>query len=388
MSETEQNKTEEPTDFKLTKAREKGQVAKGQDFAFFGLLVALAIYAVAAGPKTMRDLTQMMRNVFSSSIGAAHESSAATAAIKSVYLPIVQSLSLLGVTLFITVALVQLIQIRGFIFTTHPIKPDFSKLNPGKGLKRIFSMKTLKEAIKNIFKMSVYLGSTYLLILYCIKRYLPTLVDADSLILAMHGGGMRLLYMYAALALFFTALDQIIVRKEFTKQMRMSKSEVEREHKDREGEPRLKQKRKQLHKEYIKQTQGTGNLPGSDLIIVNPEHFAVAVVYDAETMKAPQVTTKGRNKFALDLKQRAFELSIPIIQSPKLARALFKHADAGQEVPSQYYQSVADIYIRLYNSKGAGAQGRTADDSDENIKETRTTHQADKQAGYDNEEQK
>jgi len=113
----------------------------------------------------------------------------ATAAIRMVYLPIVQSLALLGITLFLTVTLVQLIQLRGPIFTTHPLKPDFSKINPGKGLKRIFSMRTLKEAGKNIVKMSIYIGATYLLIMYCLKIYAPTLVNADSLIAALHGGG-------------------------------------------------------------------------------------------------------------------------------------------------------------------------------------------------------
>lgn len=354
MSETEQNKTEEPTDFKLKKAREKGQVAKGQDIAFFGLLVAMGIYAIVAGPHMMREMMQMMRNVFLSSINGASDPALATAAIRMVYVPIVQSLALLGITLFLTVTLVQLIQLRGPIFTTHPLKPDFSKINPGKGLKRIFSMRTLKEAGKNIIKMSIYIGATYLLIMYCLKIYAPTLVNADSLIAALHGGGLRLLFMYTFLALCFTALDQIIVRKEFTKQMRMSKSEVEREHKDREGEPRMKQKRKQLHAEYIKQTQGAGNLPGSDVVIVNPQHYAVALVYDPKTMEAPQISTKGRNNFALSLKKRAFELSIPIISKPPLARALFKNSETGQEIPPQYYQDVANVYLYLQKNKRRG----------------------------------
>ena len=351
MSETEQNKTEEPTDFKLKKAREKGQVAKGQDIAFFGLLVALGIYTIVAGPHMMREMSQMMRNVLLSSINGASDPALATAAIRMVYLPAVKALSLLGATLFLTVTLVQLIQLRGPIFTTHPLKPDFSKINPGKGLKRIFSMRTLKEAGKNIIKMSIYIGATYLLIMYCLRIYAPTLVNADSLISALHGGGLRLLFMYTFLALFFTAIDQIIVRKEFTKQMRMSRSEVDREYKDREGEPRMKQKRKQLHAEYIKQTQGAGNLPGSDVLIVNPEHYAVALIYNAETMEAPEVSAKGRNKFALDLKKRAFELSIPIISQPPLARALFKNSETGQEVPQQYYQNIADIYLHLQRQK-------------------------------------
>ena len=359
MSETEQNKTEEPTDFKLKKAREKGQVAKGQDIAFFGLLVAMGIFAVVAGPQMMRKMAQMMRNVFLSSIEGASDPALATTVIRMVYLPVVQSLALLGLTLFLTVTLVQLLQLRGFIFTSHPLKPDFSKLNPAKGLKRIFSMRTLKEAGKNIIKMSIYMGATYLLIMYCLKIYAPTLVDADRLIAALHGGGMRLLFMYTVLALCFTAIDQVIVRKEFTKQMRMSKSEVEREHKDREGEPRMKQKRKQLHAEYVKQTQGAGNLPGSDVLLVNPQHYAVALNYDPETMTAPQVSAKGRNNFAIALKKRAFELSIPIVENPPLARAIFKNSEMYQEIHPQFYQKVADIYLRLQSSKKRATPGDT-----------------------------
>lgn len=351
MSESEQNKTEEPTDHKLKKAREKGQVAKGQDIVFFGVLLALAIYTLVAGPKLFSDTSQMMRDVFRSSISNASDSAIVYATIKSVYLPAIQALVLLGATLVVAIVLMQLIQLRGLVFSSHPIKPDFNRINPAKGLKRIFSMRTLKEAGKNIVKISIYLGATYLVVIYCVRIYAPTLVDSDGLVSALYGSGVRLLFVYMALSLFFTALDQVIVRKEFTKQMRMSKSEVEREHKDREGDPRQKQKRKKLHAEYIKQTQGLSDLSGSDLIIVNPEHYAVALAYDDKNDSSPVVRAKGRNKIALEIKRRAAEMSIPIFPSPALARALYKNAQLKKEIPEQYYHDVAGIYLRHYARK-------------------------------------
>lgn len=351
MSETEQNKTEDPTDFKLKKAREKGQVAKGQDIAFFGLLVALAIYALTAGPKFISSIMQMMRDVFRTSISNAHDTNIVTFTINEIYAPTIIALALLGLTLASTIIFVQLLQLRGVIFSTHPLKPDLNRINPAKGLKRIFSMRTLKEAGKNIIKVSIYLGATYLLINYCVQIYAPTLVDANHLVSALHGAGLRLLFMYIVLALFFTAIDQIIVRKEFFKEMKMSKSEVKREYKDREGDPRLKQKRKKLHAEYIKQTQGLDNLPGSDFLIVNPEHYAVALIYDAEKMASPKVSAKGRNKFALNLKKRAYEISIPVFSNPKLARALFSHSEINSEIHPDQYADVAELYLKIRAKK-------------------------------------
>ena len=348
MSETEQNKTEEPTQFKLKRAREKGNVAKGMDLAFFGTLAGLGIYSLVLGPQMFQRLAQMMRTTFLTAIQNASVPQQAPATIAQVYLPAVQSVGLLGGTVFISVLLMQILQIRGFIFTTHPLKPDFNRMNPAKGLKRIFSARTLKEALKNTFKMSVYLACTYLMVIYCLGLYAPTMVDASQVINAMQGSGLRLLFMFTLLSLIFAAIDQVIVQKEYLKQMRMSRSELTRENKDREGEPRLKQKRKQLHAEFVQQTQAIGNLAGSDVLIVNPQHYAVALYYNSKTMTAPQMTTKGRNLFAVNLKKQAFQLGIPVIENPPLARKLFRSSGAGKEISAELYQDVADVYLKLY----------------------------------------
>ena len=221
-------------------------------------------------------------------------------------------------------------------------------------------MKTLKETIKNCIKMLVYLVATFLVIRYCLAQFSNQMNDANRLVSAMNSSALRLLYVYLALSLCFAAIDQIIVRREYFKQMRMSKSELKREIKDREGEPRIKQKRKQLHEEFAKQTASMGALEGADVIIVNPQHYAVALRYIPDEMQAPVLATKGRNKIALNIKSRAFNLGIPIIPDPPLARALFKAGKIGKEIPAEQFYDVANIYIRLRQNK---AQGRTNDPS-------------------------
>lgn len=347
MSETEQNKTEEPTPHKLRKAREKGQVAKGTDIAFFGTLAAFTFYTVTLGPRAAATFTEMMRNTFVTGISNADSTSAVTTAISGVYMPALQTLATIGGCIFFGVVLLQIAQLKGLMFTAHPLKPDMDRINPAKGLKRLFSLRTLKEAAKNTFKMIVYVTAAYLVSVYCINAYGPTLTDGPALVAAMQGGGLRLLFLFTFFAMVFAAIDQVIVRQEYLKQMRMSKSEVKREHKDREGEPRIKQKRKQLHKEFSKQTQGLGDISGSDVLIVNPTHYAVALSYTPAEMDAPQMTAKGRNKFAQMLKSKATNLGIPIIHQPALARALFKMSDVGSAIPESEFRAVAKVYLHL-----------------------------------------
>ena len=351
MSETEQNKTEEATPFKLRKAREKGQVAKGPDLGYFSTLTALCLFSLSAGGQFVNELLDIMRRIYATSIRDAGDPSLILSTIGTSYAPLLKSVALLGATIMIVVIFFEIIQVRGLYFTPHPLKPDFNRLNPAKGLKRLFSMKMLKDTLKSIFKMLVYTLCAYFVIFGSVAALAPATGDAAHLIDSMHKAGLRLAMAFALLALVFTLLDQVISRQEFRKQMRMSRSEVNREHKDREGDPRIKQKRKNLHSEFVKQTQGVGNLPGSDMLIVNPQHFAVALRYDPATMTAPTITAKGRNRFALLLKQEAFRRSIPVLEDPPLARSLFRSADPGQTISTSHFHEVAAKYKILHLRK-------------------------------------
>jgi flagellar biosynthetic protein FlhB len=131
----------------------------------------------------------------------------------------------------------------------------------------------------------------------------------------------------------------------------MSRRELTREHKEREGEPRLKQKRKQLHAEFAKSAKGMGSLPGSDMLIVNPQHYAVALAYDAAAMDAPRVTAKARNHWAQVLKREAYRLGIPVFEAPPLARTLYAECDIGRAIRDQHFRAVADLYLKLPSMK-------------------------------------
>lgn len=357
MAETEENKTEEPTPHKLKRAREKGQVARGTDLGFFSVLAGLSLFAVIAGDSAMRTIAGAMRNVFAGSIRAATDPQQAPAAIASAYFPLVQIVAVFGLAVAAIVILFEIAQLRGPIFSTQPLKPDFGRLSPAKGLKRVFSMRMVKDTAKNILKFIVYSAIAWFVIVQMATTLGPSIIDAPSLAEALRNGFMRLLFLFLLAALAFAALDQIIARRDFLKQMRMSRSELTREFKEREGEPRIKRKRKQLHAEFAKQTRGLGELKGSDMLVVNPQHYAVALAYDARTMAAPRVTAKGRNNFALLLKRRAAQLSIPVFESPKLARALYRRCEPGQEVPGDEYRPVVELYLTLarHGRKEAGS---------------------------------
>ena len=346
----EQNRSEEPTPFKLRRAREKGQVARGMDLGFVAGLVALAGFAIVAGDRLVSDLAQLMRQALASGAEARDPQEAAALA-AALYWPAFRPLVLLGGTVVLFVLLLEIVQLRGLIFTAHPLKPDFSRLNPAKGLKRLFSMRMLKEAAKNVVKMAVYVTVTALLVWSLVSTPGRSQDGADGLASAMSSGGMRLLMLFILVALFFAAIDQIIVRREFHKQMRMSRREVTRETKDREGEPRIKQKRKQLHAEFAKQGGGAGAVAGSDLLVVNPEHLAIALSYDPAKMTAPTVTAKARNNYAQAMKREAFRLGIPMFENRPLARSLYDRCETGKEVGPGDYHAVAALYLKLHHAR-------------------------------------
>ncbi len=311
--EQEQNKSEEPTPFKLRRAREKGQVARGMDLGFVGSLLAMAAVALVGGQAYFAELAVGLRKSILVGVATAKEPNDALNLGQSLFWLALQPLLALGAVIVVVLVTLELIQLRGFIFTTQPLKPDFQRLNPAKGLKRLFSMRMLKETLKNILKMAVYATAAWMLVSKAIEKFAPTLSDAARLAAAMESSAMRLLFVFIALAIFFMILDQILVRREFRKQMRMSRRELTRETKDREGEPRFKQKRREIHAQMRAQSEGLDRVAGSDVLIVNPDHYAVALRYAAGTMDAPEVRAKGRDHFAQLMKRKARLLGIPII---------------------------------------------------------------------------
>ncbi|MGQ7829947.1 EscU/YscU/HrcU family type III secretion system export apparatus switch protein [Altererythrobacter sp. Z27] len=340
----EQNKSEEPTPHKLKRAREKGQVARSMDLGFVGSLTALAIVATIGGQAFFVRLAEMMRYSFTAGISGKGDPLEALGVVGATYWGAFQPLIVLGLATMVVMVTLEVIQLRGFIFTTHPLKPDFKRLNPAAGLKRLFSVRMIKETLKNVVKFIVYGFAAWLIISAAIDTWGLRLVDASWLARAMEDGGTRLLFAFIVIASFFMVIDQIIVRGEFRKQMRMGHSELKRETREREGEPRQKQKRKEIHRQMREQADSLGKVAGSDVLVVNPEHYAVALRYDPETMDAPKVVAKGRDHFAQLMKRKALLHSLPVIRDVALARRLHSDCAKDAEVMPEHYQAVAQLY--------------------------------------------
>lgn len=349
MSEAEQgsDKPEEASPFKLRKARERGQVARGMDLGFVGSLLAVGCVGLIAGEGFFASLAQLMRQSLGGGISTGTDPMQALDLVASTYWAAFQPLVLLGAVLLVILITLELIQLRGFIFTLQPLKPDLQRLNPAKGIKRLFSLRMLKETLKSVLKLAVYGAAAWLLIVAALEELGPRMLDAARLAAGLQSSATRLLMAFIALAFVFMVIDQLIVRKEYSKQMRMSRRELVRESREREGEPRLKQRRRDLHAQMREQSDGLGKIAGSDLLVVNPEHFAVALHYDPKTMRAPEVRARGRNHFAQLMKRKAFLLSIPVIPHAPLARALYAGCKAGQPILPDHYHDVARLYRAL-----------------------------------------
>ena len=346
MEQAEQNRSEKPTPFKLKQARQKGTVARGADLGFLTALAAFLGYMWISGAGLQAQILEVSRRALIAATHVTVSRNEILVVTGTVLSSVFRPLAFMAVTIFLVVLVFEIAQ-TGLVFSTHPLKPDFSKLNPAKGLKRVFSVRTLVETAKSLLKFTGYATLAWLVIAAAREIDAPAATDATRLAAAMARTAFKLLLFFVGGALLFAVLDQALVRRDFLKQMRMSRRELRRESRDREGDPRIKQRRKQLHGEFLERNQSLRNVRDADVLVTNPTHFAVALRYDGRTMSAPMVVSQGSHQFAQRLKGLAFSYGVPIVEDRLLARALYRGCALNQIVPDAYYGPVAKLYQAL-----------------------------------------
>lgn len=354
MEEAEQNKSEQPSQHKLSQARRKGSVARGMDLGVVAALAAFGGYFWLQGPKLAARIGEAARAALTIAPQVTPSPNQMLTVTGKVLSQAGAPLLTMAAIIFLVVLAVEALQ-TGVVFTTEPLRPDFSRLSPAKGLKRVFTVRMLVETAKSLLKLAVY-GSIAVLVVREAAAAAASVADASSLTDAMRRTGSRLLMLFVVAGVGLAVLDQLIVRRDFLKKMRMSRREVRREARDREGEPRLKQRRKQLHGELLKQSQSLRNVRGADVLITNPTHFAVALRYDSRTMAAPTVVSQGAHQVAGRLRGLAFAHGVTVVSNPPLARALFRCAFL-REVPEALYPLVADVYRTTKAAREQGSAG-------------------------------
>ena len=270
MADTEQNKTEEPTPFKLRRSREKGMVARGTDLGFFSTLAALSLFALLAGPRLGSALLAAMQRLLGDAIIAAAGADVAPMRFAALAKPALMAVAPLGLSVLIVVGVFEIIR---ELRTSFHLSAAETRLQPPQSRAgsqaNCFSGRMLKETLKSILKLIAYAIVGYVLVASVRDSFSDGAVnDAGTLARSMNSTSMRLLFTFALIAFVFAMADQVLARADFLKRMRMSRGELTREHRDREGDHRIKQKRKQLHAEFAKQANATRNLAGSDMPIV------------------------------------------------------------------------------------------------------------------------
>lgn len=355
-----QEKTEEATPKRLREARKKGQVPKSRDVTTIVVLICvLASLGFMVGWIGLQ-LKELMKISFdlAGTKGPVDGSQILTVG-KASLLTLAKVILPLGLVAMISAAVAGFLQV-GAIFALEPLKPQFKKLNALEGMKNWFKAQTFIELAKNIAKIVVVFYLAY----STLNGELATILRTTNIPVAdaasITGGLIFRFVVKVCLAfLVISVIDFMVQKKQFMKQMRMSKEEVKREYKQDEGDPLIKSQRKHLHREMIfsdvKQAVKT-----SDAVVTNPTHVAVALKYNREEMAAPEIMVKGQLAFAEMIRKVAEEEGIPILRNIPLAWALFE-LEEGQEIPEDLYEAVAEILSYVYRLKKAQESGQRTD---------------------------
>ena len=246
----------------------------------------------------------------------------------------------------------------GWVLTTKPLKPNFGKLNPISGVKRLFSKRSLMKSILNSVKLVFVLAVAYAVI----AGFVPKIIGLPAL--GAMQGMMLIARMLLALAIWLAAvllviglIDWLYQKWQHAEDLKMTKQQVKDERRSMEGDPQIKGRRLRMMRDIVLQ-QIQANVPLADVVVTNPTHFAVALRYDAETMNAPRVVAKGADYMAQRIRLVAAASGVPIIERPPLARGLYFGAEPGQEISSEYYEAVAEILAYVYRLEGESSQAR------------------------------
>jgi type III secretion protein U len=350
-------KTEMPTPKRLRDARKKGQVSKSTDVVSTALLIGLFAYIGGGWGSHVKNLTQLL--VFPVQYLNSDFRTAFSQVLTGVFMRILLTiLPALGITIIFAIA-ANCAQI-GILFAPETIKPDLKKINPAEKLKNIFSKKNLFEFLKSTLKI-IFLGILIYMVIKNLIRdllLLPfTKIKGTYEILGpiMRRFAYNIIFAYVVVA----AIDFVFQKKDFMKKMMMSKDEVKREYKESEGDPQIKSKRKQIHREMVEQGGSAQKTKQSSVLVTNPEHIAIAIYYDAKTkgMALPVVIAKGKGYVAEEMIAIAKKANIPIMRNVPLAHSLMDSAEIMQYIPTELIEPVAEVLRWVYEMRDQHALG-------------------------------
>lgn len=346
----DQDKTEPASPKKREDARKKGQIAKSREIPSVAILLcALSVFYFSGG-WMLNQLGIIMRDGFQHLVLRNFSIATAHTMLWDIFkeTTIVLSPFLAAV---IVAGVVSNVAQSGWLLTGEPLIPQLSKLNPINGLKSLVSLRSMVEVIKSVVKL-IIVGAVAYAILSGEMDQIPGLVELEAAqILALTGKASLKLGFYTCLALIVMAgIDFVFQRWQHERDLRMTKQEVKDEHKQQEGDPKVKSRIRTIQREMAMRRM-MESVPGATVVITNPTHLAVALQFE-RAMPAPKVVAKGAGHIAEKIKALANENDVPVIEEKPLARALYKNVEIDEYIPADLYHAVAEILAYVYRLKG------------------------------------
>ena len=346
----EEEKTEEPTSKKIEDSKSEGNVPKSAEIPGAVILALSSVYLIFFADPIYLEIEKMIRYIFSF-IGSELNSRVYYTIVNTVIYTVLYSLMPLFI-MIIFLAVVSNVAQFGFIITA--MKFNLGTLNPISGMKNVFSAKKALEALKLIAKLTV-IFITMVVLLGIVWDDIIAMMD-QNLQNALNSMFILLLYFVFTILfiiILFAIIDFYFTRYYYFKQLRMTKQEVKDEHKNIEGNPEVKARIKSIQMKMARQRM-MADVPNADVVITNPDHYAVALQYDDKKSSAPKIVAKGIDFLALKIKDIAKQSNIPIIEDPALARALYEQLEVEQEIPEAFYKAIAEIFTYIYSLNGKG----------------------------------
>ncbi len=351
MAEDKDSKTEEPTSKRLSKARQDGDIPQSQEVKSVAMLMAGLVVVGVLAPGMALDL----RGFLSAFLAKPHEMAVDPASIRTTFVDTISHVALIlafPMAIFIFAAFVGSIGQVGLAYTPKHMQPKLSNLSPMSGIKRMFSSKSLVEAAKGIVKILVVGGLVGLLVVPTMSH--PDKILDQSIIATLHEVHEKTIMILFLVVLIMTAvaiLDFAYQKWSHKEKLKMTKQEVKDEHKEVEGDPKVKSRIRSLRLERHRQRM-IAAVSRASVVVTNPTHYSVALSYDMESMAAPVVVAKGVDYVAKRIRQVADIHEVPIVENPPLARALYASVEIEQEIPQEHYKAVSEVISYVMSLKG------------------------------------
>ena len=355
-NESGQERTERATGKRVSEAREKGQVPRSRELNTAFLMMASAVGLLWLGDRIMMHLQDIMRRSMQMSREMVFRPAAMTESLHQVFSDFFATLAPFFLLLLVA-ALAAPIAVGGWNFSAAAFGFQFSKLNPLTGMKRIFAWNGVVELVKSIAKFALVAGVTVLSFKNSLGEILG--LGSESLVAATAHAGHLFVATFIILSvslLVIAAIDVPFQLWNHARQLRMSKQDVKEESKDLEGRPEIKGRIRNMQREMARRRM-MEQVPKADVVVTNPTHYAVALRYQQDKMGAPRVVAMGADLIAANIRNKAREHGVTVLEAPPLARALFFNAELDQEIPAGLYLAVAQVLAYVYQLKAARQHG-------------------------------